>query len=180
MDVIASVAFGTQIDSQNNPDDPFVRHAQLFFSFSFFRPLMLFFSMFYNFITFEFICSSIIFMTDILPFFATVAFPKIMAPIARFIPNKRRDQMNGFFISIIQKIIQQREEQPPSQVGISSCATNGGLGNFHGVFMSHQPHLGYFFVEDEKISASFCWELEGDIFLLLKSKNIPKIYVCYP
>ncbi|XP_043980962.1 thromboxane-A synthase [Gambusia affinis] len=87
MDVIASVAFGTQVDSQNNPDDPFVRHAQLFFSFSFFRPLMLFF----------------------------IAFPNIMAPIARFIPNKRRDQMNGFFISIIQKIIQQREEQPPSQ-----------------------------------------------------------------
>ena len=44
MDVIASVAFATQVDSQNNPDDPFVRHAQMFFSFSFFRPIMLFFS----------------------------------------------------------------------------------------------------------------------------------------
>lgn len=44
MDVIASVAFGTQVDSQKNPDDPFVRHAQMFFSFSFFRPIMLFFS----------------------------------------------------------------------------------------------------------------------------------------
>ncbi|KAI3370802.1 hypothetical protein L3Q82_007338 [Scortum barcoo] len=43
MDVIASVAFATQVDSQNNPDDPFVRHAQMFFSFSFFRPIMLFF-----------------------------------------------------------------------------------------------------------------------------------------
>uniref|UniRef100_A0A3Q2QAZ5 Thromboxane-A synthase n=1 Tax=Fundulus heteroclitus TaxID=8078 RepID=A0A3Q2QAZ5_FUNHE len=87
MDVIASVAFGTQVDSQNDPDDPFVRHAQMFFSFSFFRPLMLFF----------------------------IAFPNIMAPVARFIPNKRRDQMNGFFINIIQKIIKQREEQPPNQ-----------------------------------------------------------------
>ncbi|KAM4734352.1 thromboxane-A synthase [Anableps anableps] len=87
MDVIASVAFGTQVDSQNNPDDPFVHHAQMFFSFSFFRPIMLFF----------------------------IAFPNIMAPIARFIPNKRRDQMNSFFISTIQKIIKQREEQPPSQ-----------------------------------------------------------------
>lgn len=46
MDVIASVAFGTQVDSQNNPDDPFVRHAQMFFSFNFFRPIMLFFSQF--------------------------------------------------------------------------------------------------------------------------------------
>uniref|UniRef100_A0A3Q3BHV9 Thromboxane-A synthase n=1 Tax=Kryptolebias marmoratus TaxID=37003 RepID=A0A3Q3BHV9_KRYMA len=87
MDVIASVAFGTQVDSQNNPDDPFVRHAQMFFSFSFFRPLLLFF----------------------------IAFPTIMAPIARYIPNKRRDLMSGFFINIIQKIIKQREDRPPDQ-----------------------------------------------------------------
>lgn len=87
MDVIASVAFGTQVDSQNNPDDPFVRHAQMFFSFSFFRPIMLLF----------------------------IAFPFILAPVARLIPNKRRDQMNQFFISSIQKIIKHREEQPPEQ-----------------------------------------------------------------
>ncbi|KAM4572549.1 thromboxane-A synthase [Odontesthes bonariensis] len=87
MDVIASVAFATQVDSQNNPDDPFVRHAQMFFTFSFFRPIMLFF----------------------------IAFPTIMAPLARFIPNKRRDQMNHFFINSIQRIIKQREEQPPNQ-----------------------------------------------------------------
>ncbi|KAF3689068.1 Thromboxane-A synthase [Channa argus] len=87
MDVIASVAFGTQVDSQNNPDDPFVRHAQMFFSFSFFRPIMLFF----------------------------IAFPFIAAPLAGLIPNRKRDQMNQFFISIIQKIIKQREEQPPEQ-----------------------------------------------------------------
>ncbi|XP_029289316.1 thromboxane-A synthase [Cottoperca gobio] len=87
MDVIASVAFATQVDSQNNPDDPFVRHAQMFFSFSFFRPIMLFF----------------------------IAFPFIAVPLAGLIPNKRRDQMNQFFINSIQKIIKQREEQPPEQ-----------------------------------------------------------------
>lgn len=87
MDVIASVAFGTQMDSQKNPDNPFVRHAQMFFSFSFFRPIMLFF----------------------------IAFPSIMAPLARLIPNKRRDEMNQFFTGIIQKIIKQREEQPPEE-----------------------------------------------------------------
>ncbi|KAM8891790.1 thromboxane-A synthase isoform 2-T3 [Spinachia spinachia] len=87
MDVIASVAFGTQVDSQKNPDDPFVRHAQMFFSFSFFRPIMLFF----------------------------IAFPFITAPLARFLPNKRRDQMNHFFINIIQKIIKQREDQPAEE-----------------------------------------------------------------
>ncbi|KAM7414188.1 hypothetical protein PAMA_019147 [Pampus argenteus] len=87
MDVIASVAFATQVDTQNNPDDPFVRHAQMFFSFSFFRPVILF----------------------------SLAFPFIMAPLARFIPNKRRDLTNQFFINSIQRIIKQREEQPPEQ-----------------------------------------------------------------
>uniref|UniRef100_A0A671YJX6 Thromboxane-A synthase n=1 Tax=Sparus aurata TaxID=8175 RepID=A0A671YJX6_SPAAU len=87
MDVIASVAFATQVDSQNNPDDPFVRHAQMFFSFSFFRPIMLFF----------------------------IAFPFLAAPLVGLIPNKRRDEMNQFFINSIQKIIEQREEQPPEQ-----------------------------------------------------------------
>nr|XP_046249221.1 thromboxane-A synthase [Scatophagus argus] len=87
MDVIASVAFATQVDSQNNPDDPFVHHAQMFFSFSFFRPIMLFF----------------------------LAFPSVAAPLAGLLPNKRRDQMSHFFINSIQKIIKQREEQPPEQ-----------------------------------------------------------------
>ncbi|XP_061532764.1 thromboxane-A synthase [Phycodurus eques] len=87
MDVIASVAFATQVESQNNPDDPFVHHAQMFFSFSFFRPIMLFF----------------------------IAFPHIMAPLAGIIPNKRRRQMSEFFINSIQWIIRQREEQPPEQ-----------------------------------------------------------------
>ncbi|XP_008290221.1 thromboxane-A synthase-like [Stegastes partitus] len=87
MDVIASVAFATQVDSQNKPDDPFVHHAKMFFSLSFLRPIILFF----------------------------IAFPFIAAPLARFIPNKKQDQMNQFFINIIQKIIKQREEQPPEQ-----------------------------------------------------------------
>ncbi|KAM8861847.1 thromboxane-A synthase [Synchiropus picturatus] len=87
MDVIASVAFATQVDSQNNPDDPFVRHAQMFFSFSFFRPMMLLF----------------------------VAFPQLAAPLVKLLPNKRRDQMNNFFIHSIQRIIKQREEQPPEE-----------------------------------------------------------------
>ncbi|XP_076741697.1 thromboxane-A synthase-like [Maylandia zebra] len=87
MDVIASVAFATQVDSQNNPDDPFVQHAQIAFTNNFFRPILLLF----------------------------FAFPSIMAPLSRFIPNKRRDKMSHFFINSIHKIIKQREEQPPEQ-----------------------------------------------------------------
>lgn len=41
-----------------------------------------------------------------------------MAPLAGLIPNKRRDQMNQFFINNIQRIIEQREEQPAEQVDL--------------------------------------------------------------
>ncbi|XP_030586625.1 thromboxane-A synthase-like isoform X2 [Archocentrus centrarchus] len=86
MDVVASVAFGTQVDSQNNPDDPFVQHAQMAAPPSFFKPILLLFS-----------------------------FPFLMAPLSRFICDKTQDKMNNFFINSIQKIIKQREEQPPEQ-----------------------------------------------------------------
>lgn len=47
-----------------------------------------------------------------------VAFPFIMAPLAGLIPNKRRDEMNQFFIRSIKKIIKQREEQSPDEVNV--------------------------------------------------------------
>ncbi|TRY82831.1 hypothetical protein DNTS_022047 [Danionella cerebrum] len=87
MDVIASVAFGTQVDSQNNPDDPFVHHASKFFAFTFFRPFMIF----------------------------LLAFPFLLRPIAGLLPNKSRDEMNSFFIQCIQKMIKQRDDLPPDQ-----------------------------------------------------------------
>ncbi|KAL4625086.1 thromboxane-A synthase isoform X1 [Arapaima gigas] len=87
MDVIASVGFGTQVDSQNNLDDPFVHHAQKFSSFTFFRPFMVVF----------------------------IVFPFLISPLVGLIPNKSRDEMNSFFTSCVKKIIKQRDEQPPSQ-----------------------------------------------------------------
>lgn len=87
MDVIASVAFGTQVDSQNNPDDPFVHHASKFFAFTFFRPIMIF----------------------------ILAFPFLLQPLAALLPNKSRDEMNSFFIQCIQKMIKQRDDLPPEQ-----------------------------------------------------------------
>uniref|UniRef100_A0AAR2KUZ1 Thromboxane-A synthase n=1 Tax=Pygocentrus nattereri TaxID=42514 RepID=A0AAR2KUZ1_PYGNA len=92
MDVIASVAFGTQVDSQNDPDDPFVRHASKFFSFTFFRPIMFVFSTSH-----------------------CLAFPALIGPLSALIPNKSRDEMNSFFVSCIRKIIKQRDELPPNQ-----------------------------------------------------------------
>uniref|UniRef100_A0A667YWN1 Thromboxane-A synthase n=1 Tax=Myripristis murdjan TaxID=586833 RepID=A0A667YWN1_9TELE len=149
MDVIASVAFGTQVDSQNNPDDPFVHHAQKFFSFNFFRPIFLLF----------------------------IAFPFIMAPLAGFIPNKRRDEMNNFFISCIQKIIKQRDEQPPEQrrrdflqlmLDVRSSKECVSLEHFdvvnHADELDHthqQTHQSRMMTEDEIVGQAFIFLLAG-------------------
>lgn len=39
-DVVASVAFGTQVDSQKTPEDPFVKYCRRFFAFCIPRPLL--------------------------------------------------------------------------------------------------------------------------------------------
>ncbi|XP_039616763.1 thromboxane-A synthase isoform X2 [Polypterus senegalus] len=87
MDVIASVAFGTQVNSQKNPENPFVKHAQTFFSFTFFRPLAM----------------------------ILIAFPFLISPLIWIVPNKRRDNLNNFFISFIKNIIKERDNQSPNE-----------------------------------------------------------------
>uniref|UniRef100_W5K0D8 Thromboxane-A synthase n=1 Tax=Astyanax mexicanus TaxID=7994 RepID=W5K0D8_ASTMX len=52
---------------------------------------------------------------DIHRYDCTLAFPFLIRPLSFIIPNKSRDEMNGFFISCIQKIIKQRDELPPNQ-----------------------------------------------------------------
>lgn len=39
-DVVASVAFGTQVDSRRAPGDPFVKHCRRFFAYSIPRPIL--------------------------------------------------------------------------------------------------------------------------------------------
>ncbi|KAK3569789.1 hypothetical protein QTP86_004595 [Hemibagrus guttatus] len=87
MDVIASVAFGMHVDSQNNPNDPFVHYASKFFAFSVFKPVM----------------------------FIFMAFPFLIRPLHGLMKDKERSEMNKFFTSCIQKLIKQRDELPPSQ-----------------------------------------------------------------
>ncbi|XP_061455312.1 cytochrome P450 3A29-like [Rhineura floridana] len=41
MDVVTSTSFSIDIDSMNNPNDPFVTHIKTFLKFSFFNPLMI-------------------------------------------------------------------------------------------------------------------------------------------
>ncbi|XP_048463519.1 thromboxane-A synthase-like isoform X3 [Rhincodon typus] len=87
MDVIASVAFGTQIDSQRNPDDPFVKHAKMVFNVNFFKPLI----------------------------FLNIIFPFIMMPFRLVMPHTSMTKANAFFIKVIKDIIAQRDRQPTDQ-----------------------------------------------------------------
>uniref|UniRef100_A0A671S5H0 Thromboxane-A synthase n=1 Tax=Sinocyclocheilus anshuiensis TaxID=1608454 RepID=A0A671S5H0_9TELE len=89
MDVIASVAFGTQVDSQNNPDDCYFDH-----------------------IYYTSKRKKYSFLTVVFP---AVAFPFLLKPLAGLLPNKSRDEMNSFFIKCIQKMIKQRDDLPPEQ-----------------------------------------------------------------
>lgn len=68
-DVVASVAFGTEVDSQEAPEHPFVEHCRRFFASSIPKPLLV----------------------------LLLSFPSIMVPLARILPNKNRDELNGFF-----------------------------------------------------------------------------------
>uniref|UniRef100_A0A8D0GT65 Thromboxane-A synthase n=1 Tax=Sphenodon punctatus TaxID=8508 RepID=A0A8D0GT65_SPHPU len=83
LDVVASVAFGTQVDSQKNPDNVFIKNCRRFFEFSVFRPIIM----------------------------LTIAFPFIMIPLLRILPNKNQDQLNGFFINTIKNMIALRDQQ---------------------------------------------------------------------
>uniref|UniRef100_A0A8C2UR41 Thromboxane-A synthase n=1 Tax=Chinchilla lanigera TaxID=34839 RepID=A0A8C2UR41_CHILA len=82
-DVVASVAFGTQVDSQKDPEDPFVLHCRRFFAVSIPRPLLV----------------------------LILSFPSIMVPLARILPNKNRDELNGFFTKLIRNRIAFRDQQ---------------------------------------------------------------------
>ncbi|XP_058153451.1 thromboxane-A synthase [Dasypus novemcinctus] len=82
-DVVASVAFGTQVDSWKSPEDPFVKHCRRFFKFSIPRPILV----------------------------LILSFPSIMVPLARILPNKNRDELNAFFNKLIRNVIALRDQQ---------------------------------------------------------------------
>ncbi|KAJ6659949.1 hypothetical protein lerEdw1_018146, partial [Lerista edwardsae] len=83
LDIVASVAFGTHVDSWKNPHDPFVKNTRRFFELSISRPLLI----------------------------LTVAFPFIMVPLLRVLPKKQHDEVNGFFIKAVKNMIALREQQ---------------------------------------------------------------------
>lgn len=82
-DVVASVAFGTQVNSSEEPEHPFVKHCRRFFAFSVPRLILV----------------------------LILSFPSIMVPLARILPNKKRDEVNGFFNKLIRNVIALRDQQ---------------------------------------------------------------------
>ncbi|XP_053834526.1 thromboxane-A synthase isoform X4 [Vidua macroura] len=88
LDVVGSVAFGTEVDSQKNPDDPFVKNCRTFFEMSLFKPLLI----------------------------LILSFPFIMIPLLRIFPNKKQKELNGFFIQTIKNAIVYRRQQDAAQM----------------------------------------------------------------
>ncbi|XP_056368076.1 thromboxane-A synthase isoform X5 [Oenanthe melanoleuca] len=88
LDVVGSVAFGTEVDSQKNPDDPFVKNCRTFFEMSLFKPLLI----------------------------LILSFPCIMIPLLRIFPNKKQKELNGFFIQIIKNAIVYRHQQDAAEM----------------------------------------------------------------
>ncbi|XP_066175878.1 thromboxane-A synthase isoform X4 [Sylvia atricapilla] len=88
LDVVGSVAFGTEVDSQKNPDDPFIKNCRTFFQTSLFKPLLI----------------------------LTLSFPFIMIPLLRIFPNKKQKELNGFFIKTIKNAIVYRQQQDAAEM----------------------------------------------------------------
>uniref|UniRef100_A0A8C5YGB1 Thromboxane-A synthase n=1 Tax=Microcebus murinus TaxID=30608 RepID=A0A8C5YGB1_MICMU len=82
-DVVASVAFCTEVDSRTAPEHPFVSHCRRFFQFRIPRALLV----------------------------LILSFPSVMVPLARILPNKNRDELNGFFNKLIRNVIALRDQQ---------------------------------------------------------------------
>uniref|UniRef100_A0ACB8FNM3 Uncharacterized protein n=1 Tax=Sphaerodactylus townsendi TaxID=933632 RepID=A0ACB8FNM3_9SAUR len=87
LDVVASLAFGIDVDSQKNSSDSFVQNSRRFFERSMFKPLLI----------------------------LTIMFPFIMIPLIRIFPNKKQNEVNGFFISAIKSMIASRDQQDANE-----------------------------------------------------------------
>ncbi|XP_057588865.1 thromboxane-A synthase isoform X2 [Hippopotamus amphibius kiboko] len=110
-DVVASVAFGTRVDSREAPEHPFVEHCRRFFASSIPKPILV----------------------------LILSFPSIMVPLARILPNKNRDELNGFFNRLIKNVIALRDQQAAEErrkdflqmvLDARHSATSVGVENF--------------------------------------------------
>jgi len=75
-------------------------------------------------------------------FLFQVSFPSIMVPLARILPNKNRDELNGFFNTLIRNVIALRDQQAAEEVTIfigHSLETEWNLIWHHSLFSFSIP-----------------------------------------
>ncbi|XP_006887285.1 PREDICTED: uncharacterized protein LOC102855481 [Elephantulus edwardii] len=82
-DLVASIAFGTPLDSHEMPEHPFVVHCRRFFQSSVPRPFLA----------------------------LILSFPSLMVPLVRILPNKKREELNGFFNQLVRNVAVSRDQQ---------------------------------------------------------------------
>ncbi|KAM9650210.1 thromboxane-A synthase isoform 1-T1 [Trichechus inunguis] len=82
-DLVAGVAFGTQLDSREAPEHPFVTHCRRFFEFCIPRPILV----------------------------LILSFPSVMVPLARILPNRNLEELTGFFNNLIRNVAAVRSQQ---------------------------------------------------------------------
>uniref|UniRef100_A0A8C0J5J2 Thromboxane-A synthase n=1 Tax=Chelonoidis abingdonii TaxID=106734 RepID=A0A8C0J5J2_CHEAB len=121
------VAFGTHVDSQKNPDDTFVKNCKKFFEFSMLRPILI----------------------------LIIAFPFLMIPLSRILPNKRRDEVNGFFIKAIKNMIALRDQQDRRRDFLQLILDARSSTNYIG---DHKPPT---LSEDEIVGQAFIFLIGG-------------------
>lgn len=83
LDITASVAFGTYVDSLKNPNNAYVKNMKRFLEPSYSKPVLL----------------------------LAIAFPFIMLPLLRILPNKKEKEVNGFFSNAVKNMIALRNQQ---------------------------------------------------------------------
>ncbi|XP_078529325.1 thromboxane-A synthase [Lissotriton helveticus] len=84
MDIVASLVFGTVVDSEKNPDHSLIKHIKMFLDL--FTPVKLFLIL-------------------------AMAFPHVISFLMHLLPSKKQEQVNRFFSNLIKDLISLREQQ---------------------------------------------------------------------
>ncbi|XP_069084097.1 thromboxane-A synthase [Pleurodeles waltl] len=84
MDIVATLVFGTVVDSEKNPDHSLIKHVKMFLD---------------------------LFSPDKLFLILAMAFPHVMSFLQHLIPSKKQEQVNGFFSNLMRDLISAREQQ---------------------------------------------------------------------
>ncbi|XP_069484830.1 thromboxane-A synthase [Ambystoma mexicanum] len=88
MDIVSSLVFSTVVDSEENPDEPLIKHVKMFLDlFTPVKPILI----------------------------LAMAFPHVMNFFLRLFPNKKQKQVNGFFCNLMRDLVAARDCQAETE-----------------------------------------------------------------